>query len=316
MIDIIGKLDSYTETQIGIWPCHTNRASSIGAECTRQLVYYRTAWEQARKPTVGLQRIFNLGNEIEKITIMRLLQAGVKIIRTQEPLNISEHQITGHPDGFVVDDETGEQYPFDIKSMSPFVFVKINGPEDFIKFSWTKKYIAQLMIYMHASQKTKGVFILVNKSTGEEKVIWIDYDPAFVAELFEKADTINKHVAEKTLPERIGYCDECSEYCPFQMLCLPDVKFETPEFVVDSELEAMIKRWQELKPAAKECAALESEIKDERIKPRLAPGTVGEKKTMFIGPVEVNFAWTVKKPYEVKGTSYWTIKMDAGGGKK
>jgi hypothetical protein len=315
MIDIIGKLDAYTETQITVFPCHTNRASSIGAACERMLVYYRTAWEQQRKPSVGLQRIFNLGNEIEKIETIRLMQAGVRISRTQEPLNIPEHQLTGHPDGFVMDDETGEQFPYDIKSMSPFVFVKINEPEDFVKFSWTKKYIAQLMIYMHASQKAKGVFIMVNKSSGEERVVWIDYDPALIAEIFEKADRINAHVKAKTLPDRIGYCDECSEYCPFQMLCLPDVEFKSPEFVVDAELTAMITRWQVLKPAAKECEALEAEIKDERIKPRLAPGTVGEKKTMFIGPVEVNFAWTVKKPYEVKGTAYWTIKMDAGGGK-
>jgi len=311
-MDIIAKLDALTESQIGVWPCHTNRASSIGAECMRQLVYYRTSWKEARKPTVGLQRIFNLGNEIEKITIVRLLQAGVKIIRTQEPLNIPEHQITGHPDGFVQDDD-GEHYPFDIKSMSPFVFVKIKAPEDFVRFSWTRKYIAQLMIYMHASQKKKGVFILVNKSTGEEKALWIDYDPAFITDLFAKADQINEHVKNKTLPDRISYCEECSEYCPFQMLCLPDVKFEAPEFVEDAELVAMIKRMQELKVAAQEYNQLDKEIKEERMKPRLAPGTVGEKRQMFIGGIEISLAWQARKGYEVKPSAGWVIRIGGKG---
>jgi len=309
MIDIVEKLDTLTESQIKVFPCHTNRASSIGDGCVRKLVYYRTNWQDAKKPSVGLQRIFNLGNEFEKITVMRLMQAGLQIIRAQEPLNLPEYELTGHPDGFLVDPETKEEYPFDIKSMSPFVFVKVNSEFDFEKFSWTKKYIAQLMVYMHATGKEKGVFIMVNKSTGQEKVIWISYNAELVKEIFEKCESINSHVKAKTLPERISYCDECSEYCPFLHICMPDVKFETPEFIVDAELESMINRMNEIKPIAKEYKELEETIKDERIKPCLAEGKVGDRRSMFIGTTEVKMSWTSKKGYEVKPTSFWTIKI-------
>ena len=313
MIDIVAKLDEYTETQIRVFPCHTNRASSIGVECLRQLVYYRTNWKDARKPDVRLQRIFNLGNEVEKITILRLMNAGVQIIRTQEPLSFPEHQLTGHPDGVLVDPETKEEYPFDVKSMSPFVFVKINEESDLERFSWTKKYKAQLMVYMHAIGSKKGVLILVNKSTGEEKVMWIDYDGDYVQALFAKADEVNKHVAAGTLPERIGFCDECSEYCPFLTICIPDVVYDAPEFATDPELEAMIARWKEIKAVAKEADALEKEIKEERMKPLLAPGVVGDRKKIFIGSNEVSLSWISKKSYEVKAQSYWMIKLDGGG---
>jgi len=315
MIDVIERLEKLTESERSIFPCHTNRASSIGDACMRKLVYYRTRWQDQEKPSTSLQRRFNLGKIFEDYAIARLLRAGVRIIRQQEPLSIPEHQITGHPDGNVVDEETGEDYPMDVKSAASSVFYKMNTKEDFARYPWTAKYIAQLMIYMYAQKKDKGMFLFVDKQSGQEKQIWIDYDEAFVQEVFTKADKINEHVAAKTLPERIDYCDECEKSCPFRMICLPDVVYTAPEFIVDEELKAMVERWIELKPIAKECADLEDEIKKERIGPRLTPGVVGEKRKLFIGAIPIGLSWINKKAFEVKATSYWMIKLNDGGAK-
>jgi hypothetical protein len=310
---VTDKLNKLTEMERSIMPCHTNRASSLGDKCIRKLVYYRTKWSDQEKPSIELQRRFNLGKVLEEYAIMRMLKAGVRVINTQVHLQVPEHQITGHPDGSVIDEATEEAYPFDVKSAASSVFHKLHTKEDFKQYSWTSKYIAQLMIYMHCLTKDKGFFIFIDKQSGEEKELWLDYDPVFVQELFDKADTVNKHVAAGTLPERIEYCEECSDYCPFKLLCLPDVVFKEPEFVADPELELMLKRLEELKPAKKEYDAIEKEVKDERLKPRLAPGVVGEKRKMFVGQTPIDLSWTVKKAYEVKASAYWTVKI--GGGK-
>lgn len=311
-ISITEALDAYVATQVKIFACHTNRASSIGHECVRMLTYARTNWKDQRKPTLEMQKRFNMGNMVETYMTQLMTSAGIKIIRQQEPLENKEHQITGHPDGSVVDKDTDEDFPFDIKSSAPSVYSQINGMEDFKRYSWTKKYISQLMVYMHEQQKKKGLFIFVDKSSGAYKVIWIDYDPELIAEIFAKADEVNANVKNGTQSERIEYGEECSKYCPYLELCLPDVKYEVPEFVVDEDMIMLVKRYNELRATAKEFKEVEDELKKERIKPCLKPGTVGEKKTMFIGDTEIKLSWLAKKAFEVKASSYWVIKIGGG----
>ena len=304
---IVESVDALVESEIKILPCYTNRASSLGDSCLRKLVYYRTNWKDAKKPDIGLQYIFNEGRDHEDKLTMKLLKAGIKLTRLQEPLFNEDLNLSGHPDGFVLNYADAEEYPYDIKSMSPTIFCSVNTIEDFEKKPWTKKYKAQLMAYMFMTGKKKGVFILVNKATGRLKEIWVDFDPEYWEAQAAKCRTVNKHVAEKTFPDKLQADPDCNDFCPFLHICAPDRVFKSPDFIKDPELEAKITRALELKPVAAEFKELDEEIKGV-MKEGFGVGTVGEKKQAFVGSKEVTASWRVVKPHEVKGSASWTIK--------
>jgi len=67
--------------KISTRPVHSNRLSQIG-HCLRKQFLLRTKWDQALPHDIGLQRIFELGNEWEHIVGPRLSN----VITTTPPI--------------------------------------------------------------------------------------------------------------------------------------------------------------------------------------------------------------------------------------
>lgn len=254
MIDIVAKIREAKEKRIQRYVCKSNRASSLGEDCVRRLVYERTAWKDKLLHDVGLQGIFDDGNALEKVVIDELSEAGIEVIHQQTPFGaeqlFKDRNITGKVDGMIRDDD-GELVPIEIKSMNENIARGINTLEDMQQSNKAhiRKYVTQLALYMLANSASKGVFVI--KSRGIPKAIWVHLDDVLdvAEEALKKAEAIERHLKAETLPDRIEDRDDCGK-CPFRHLCLPDQNFDSMAIIDDAELLELVENHQKLKPYA------------------------------------------------------------------
>jgi CRISPR/Cas system-associated exonuclease Cas4 (RecB family) len=282
-------------------PCTVNRASECGHPCKRYLVFNRTNWKDKKTFDANTQLIFDIGNDIEKRVLADMTAAGFQIIEQQRHFEWKELQLTGHVDGKIVD---GTAYPFEIKSMSPFMFKAINTIQDMLrsKYSYMRKYPYQLLSYMLMDGKEKGLFLLKDKSSGQMKELWMDIDYSLGDELINKLKEVNEHIEAGTTPEPIEWDEDLCGRCPFLHICLPDKKVDELPFVDNAEIELLLERYFALKPSADEYDDVEKELKVKL-----------EGMNAVVGNFYISGKWIEKKPYtaEIKASRYWKreIKM-------
>ena len=219
---IVEKILEAKGKKIKQWPVNANRASELGHECLRYLVLNRTRWQEKSPHDARLQMIFDMGRMVEDAVQQDLREAGFTIVEQQRPFSWPEYQITGSIDMKLVID--GDVFPCEVKSAAPHAFNSINSVQDMLSHKWAymRKYPAQLTLYLLMDSKDRGLFLFKNKSTGEMKEIWVDLDYEFAESLVKKAEAINKHVADGTLPEPMEYSENICGDCAFQHICLPD----------------------------------------------------------------------------------------------
>ena len=254
MNNIVDAVYENSKKKIKIYPCHANRASQLGEDCERKLVYMRTRWEEAQPHDVSLQRVFDQGNIEEPAIIREVQDAGFDVIEQQVALSWPEHQITGHIDGLVRID--GKLYPLEIKSMSPHIFGSTftRGPgmyeweevrEKFDRYDWLKKYKPQLTLYLLLKEYEEGLFIFKDKSSGALAQVNLPLDYEEGEKLLQRADRINEHVKNGTVPDPVPFNDKKCGRCAFNHICCPD-KAENPIKFIDDALiiEALALREQ------------------------------------------------------------------------
>jgi CRISPR/Cas system-associated exonuclease Cas4 (RecB family) len=301
MIDIVKQLENYKRDKQKIYPCHTNRASGLGDECERRLVYIRTDWDKQLMPDVSLQYIFDEGNIQEEALFKDLKEAGIVLIEQQRAFSWPEYQISGMIDARVKDN--GSIYPIEAKSMSPFIWDGINTIEDLKKYPWTSRYIAQMVLYLLLSNSETGIFILKNKSTGKIKQLNVNLsDYLELGEsLLQKAKRINDHIQAKTLPQKINNFKTCSE-CVFRHICLPEILAKGGiEFIDNEELEKSLNRREELSSLSKEYSDLDKYIKEDLKR------YMQDKEIISVGK------WTIEKKVNTKGSvSFDFTKLKEG----
>jgi len=286
---IVEKVLEAKARKIKQWPVNSNRASELGHECLKYLVLNRTRWEEKTLHNAKLQMIFDMGKMVEESVMQDLREAGFVIVEQQRPFSWAKYQITGSIDCKIAID--GKTYPTEIKSAAPFSFNSINSIEDMKRHKWhyMRKYPAQLTLYLLMDGKDRGLFIFKNKSTGELKEIFLDLDYDFAESLIKKAEAINKHVAEGTLPEPMEYSEEICADCPFVHLCLPDRIGKEVEIVEDGRLLELLNRYAELKPVAKEYEDVDSQIK------KLVEG----REKIIVGNFFIEGKWVDRKVYNI-----------------
>lgn len=293
---IVEKIMETKYLDIKQYPVHSNRASELGHPCVRYHVYNRTRWEEKSMHDARLQLIFDLGREIEDITIRDMKDAGFEIVEQQRPFSWREYNITGTVDGKVL--LGGEAIPFEVKSCSPYMFDKINSIEDLTKgkYLYLRKYPTQLNLYMLMDNKERGLFIFKNKQTGAYKEIWMQLDYELGEQTIRKAEEINKHVADGTLPAHYDDESVCND-CGYRHICLPEHIGKEVE-IDTSELSEMLDRLEELKEAKLEYEKINEEIKE----------MVEGREKVLAGDWYVSGKWIDKKEFVVKANRYWQIK--------
>jgi len=181
--------------------------------------------------------------------------------------------------------------------MSPFTFKQIHTAQDILqsKKHYIRAYAAQMTVYLLLSNCHKGVFIFKDKSSGQLKEIWMELDYQFAEELIQKAERINAHVQQGTVPAPIPYDESVCGRCPFLHICLPDV-------TNDPELEAKLKRRAELAPLRSEYEALDEEVKT----------AVNERPKVVCGDFLITGKWIEPR----NKPKYWKTCIDHLGAQK
>lgn len=249
------------------YPCNSNRASSVGyyvpmlGGCLRKGVYDRTRWQEKEMHDARVQLIFDEGHAQEKQVLKDLAEADIPIVEQQTAFSWPEHQITGTVDGKYIED--GVAYPFEIKSMSPMIFDTVNTFDDFKKKPWTRAYMGQITLYMLLQGIDKAIFMLKNKSNGQLKQITVDLDYDLGEACIKACEQINKHVAEKTLPDKIKDITICKD-CGYKLICCPEIQFGVPLKISDDPMfEERVEKYLSMKPVEKECKAIYEIVKEE-----------------------------------------------------
>jgi len=271
------------------WPVRSNRASSLGHPCTRYLVFERTKWNEKVLHGPSLQMIFDLGNDIEDRVLRDLHDAGFEILEQQRAFEWKEYDITGRIDAKL---QIGRAvYPLEIKSMSPFVFDKINTVQDMLnhKYHYVRSYPAQMTLYLLMDNKEAGFFILKNKTSGAMKEIEINLDYELGEKLLQKADIINMHVRRNTLPNPIEWDDNVCSECGYLHICNPVRIGKEVEIADDDELLDLLIKRESLQQYANEFEEIDGILK-ERLE---------GKDKLLIGDYYVTGSWRKTTRYEV-----------------
>jgi len=255
----------------GVIPVHTNRASTIGHDCLRYLVYERTLWQVKPPISFELQCRFDVGKALEKQTIIDLQQAGFDVVMQQQSYYLKEYELSGKIDGKIIVD--GKTYIIEIKSVDPYHFHKFRSPNDLLASDrfYYRGWYHQLNMYLHMAyaenEKIEGGILLLRGLDGKWKEVFMSYDPERAKEILNKCLVINEYVKKeevpepifKTHPEMLKMCLNC-EYKAF---CLRETTgFEQVIFEdANQEIIEKIRRLKELEVYKNEYEALEEEIK-------------------------------------------------------
>lgn len=301
---IVESIIELKKSHIKQWPVNSNRASNLGHECLRYLVYERTRWQEKTLHGVELQTIFEEGNLHETAVLRDLQDAGFQVIEQQRAFQWSEYNITGHIDAKVLIE--GIAVPIEIKSCSPWIFQNIETAADLYngKYHHLRMYPAQMTLYLLMDNKDYGLFIFKNKSNGQLKEVRMDLDYELGERLLQKAEQINQHVSADTIPPHCDYDESVCGQCGYLHICLPDIKRDAMELKSDPELEAKLARMFELKPFKKEHDTIDKDLKKE----------FNRLEKAMIGNYLITGKEIQRKSYEVKAGAYWKTDIQIIGG--
>lgn len=214
----------YFEDRRKVYPCHVNRASSLGHPCKRFLVFQRTRWKDALLHDTELEIIFNEGNVHEEAVLQTLKDCGFDITQQQRGYFEAPQKISGHLDTFISHPVLIEKpVPAEIKGLSANNWQSIKSYEDMVnnKQWYIRKYVPQLQVYMYLTENEDGLFILKNKQTGQLKFIHVTLDYDLVEGLIKKAEDINESVDSNLTPDGIDDMSICKG-CQFRHVCFKD----------------------------------------------------------------------------------------------
>lgn len=161
------------------------RGSNAGP-CARKIAYGYLGFEPKGKEIDARAKLTFLNGDLLELVVVFLTKlVGVQTRGTcldeggqiDLTLKINDKvEVPGHPDGILlVQPGLEEEHLFEIKSASDFSFKR-----KFERLEIDDGYKLQHMVYMEALGLKKGVFLAVNKNSGELAEVWTEYDPEYV----------------------------------------------------------------------------------------------------------------------------------------
>jgi len=156
-----------------------------------------------------------------------------KVVEHETEILSSDPPIRGFRDTLFVNTETGEEIPFEIKSMKDdkFYSKKISEiPEP--------NHLLQLLIYMREKGHKTGVFFYENKNDQEPLLITIEMNKKnqeLLDYVYSWLKEVYKAYEDNTLPNRAGESKTrmpCS-YCPVKKVCWKDMKDQDGEIIIE-----------------------------------------------------------------------------------
>jgi len=250
----------------------SNYASQIGGTCLRQMVYSRTRAAEAAPLTDESMANILEGNDQELAVIRWLQDMGYNLIRSQEAFAIEAALIHGKIDGVIILRDGGVdvgKWPAEIKSVQTDAFERINTMDD-IRLSdnsWQRKWYAQLQLAINHTKDTRGfgpfgVLLLKDKTKKRVKPISFYFDQAEIDRCIANGIEVNRHVAAKTLPDRVSYASGACKWCDYRHICNPEEIFKAGKNIQDADFISKLREWNELEESSSRCKKLWEYIKE------------------------------------------------------
>ena len=206
-----------------------NAAHRAGAECARELTYWRLKPEAALPEDPELQLIFEHGRWMEKESLAQLAAAGYELSEQDAGFDWEAMRLRGRIDTKVRLE--GKKRPVEIKGYHPNIWEKLNTIDDFLKSDkpWLRKVPGQLLSYIlcdKGGDNDTAILYLLNKSSGRPKSVMLHLEGDTLEwgeAMLKRLEVVNKSVTAGVLPERIEFEESGCGLCPFRGDCLKDI---------------------------------------------------------------------------------------------
>lgn len=217
----------------------SNHASTLGDICERRLVYRQTRGDEAEPISPGLQGIFATGDMVTPLLLANLNKFGAIQTPKWEILErerlIDDAQFAKWNIGCKLDGvrhvaaTTGRMWPYNVvefKTVNSNIHKRVKSLDDIGVTPWLAKAPDQLMIGMLGSNlaENPGWLVLINKENlFDLTILEIPFDIERAETLLGRAERINRHIVNTTLPRQINRPDVCL-HCQFLHICSPKLE--------------------------------------------------------------------------------------------
>ncbi len=251
------------------WPRTQPVASDLDPDsCARRQVLNVVAWE-SRAPIPGerLPRL-EVGDILEDKTVADLKAWGFEVIEGQVPFEIKDRRgvpcVRGKIDAKIAHRRL--KIPVEVKSCASYVFDSINTIEDLGLKWWTRRYPAQLMMYLLGYAAEWGLLILRDLA-GRMKIIVVRLDMEVAEKILRYAEAAVLAIEANrsdvsVLPPYSKDAAECVRCDFYGRVCNPDLSEAGAVYVQDPELEADLLRREEIASTRKEYETIDKRVKE------------------------------------------------------
>lgn len=303
--EIEGNLHAHLAANRQAYKPASNTATTLSIPCTRFGVFARTHWENRKLIEPESKAIMEDGKALEEETVRLLRDMGLKVEETQRPYNWEKYNIGGRIDGKLT--IGGKRIPFEIYSMEPYAFRRVNTWEDVknARSIWLRKKGYQLQIYLVMGNHPEGLLIL-RTYRKLPKFISVPLDLEMGEEMVKRAEAINAHLQAGTIADPIPWDDQLCGHCDFLHVCLPDRVAESL-IMDDPEIEIKLDRRGELEERLKECDGFHQEYDelDEDLKEKF-----GGIPQAIIGNWKITSKTIQRKAYQAKASEYQKVTIE------
>ena len=266
---IVDKYEQRSRERSGVRRQDRPRASGID-KCARKMALDIKNWKDKPAFEPWVQQRVDRGTHLEERIVVPILQEmGFKWIGGQYACEVEgrngEIICTGHIDGIIEDDD-GERFVCDVKSMHPMIFQSTHTVRDLLQNRFAYKYPWQLLIYMWAHALEGGLF-LIDDCLGHWKALPIylwDYADA-CEEALSRCEEVVDHLQAGTLPDFYDNPSHCRDCWAFKAgVCQPPMDFsgEGMQPIESQELLELLERHEALDDEGSEYNQVEARIKD------------------------------------------------------
>jgi hypothetical protein len=261
------RRDEQKEPQKNVW-------ASQYHPCTRHLYNNLTHSHELPPFPAEVKARFRRGNDRERDIrqdldrIGRLCDPPFSVVKQQERFALEvagRVVITGKVDGRLHFGKGLSEPPFEVKAWSPTLVQGVKRFEDLLENKWTRAGCYQMLSYLYGSGSEYGLLIIDRSGIPQLLLAELtDENYLRLDEFLGKSDQAMRYKESGTIPDFTVERTLCPSCKWFGSFCQPPTLagsgasiFAGPEF---DEIEAQIKRHEELKPFAKEYDTLHEDL--------------------------------------------------------
>lgn len=255
----------------GPWPKSQPTASDLSL-CAREQALAILHWQDRPGFPIETLARFEIGKDAEAPIERRLADYGFRVQEQQRAFELKGRNglviLRGTIDGKIK--WQGKLYPFDTKTVDPLIYPRLRTLEDLKAHPFFQKWPRQIMTYEYLDNDETG-FLLLQNLRGPWRLIEVPMDYEEMETILQRAEAAVDAVMAirrdgeseaDALPDFTTDVQACNRCWARGRVCFPPgVGADGLRVLDDDELEAKLRRREELAASAAEYGALDAEIK-------------------------------------------------------